>query len=247
MADGTDRPDAATDDAAVRLGDEPAGWHPASQVLFWIGPILLYVVLPALDLRFGADGHNPPDEVMEWLENDKYYRYCTYVFMPFQYLSVILGALPVHRVEPELARLRRAAELAGQDRSGAVGRRAGRRRHQHRARDGPQEGLAGALAVQDHAGADRLRPLLHRAQPRPPRAGATPEDPASARFGETFWEFLPRSVFGSLRSSLRLEAQRIRRQGGNPWTRRPICQRRPQRLADVGGAVGVLSRSSARR
>jgi alkane 1-monooxygenase len=46
---------------------------------------------------------------------------------------------------------------------------------------------------------------------------ATPEDPASARFGETFWEFLPRSVFGSLRSSLRLEAQRLRRQGRNPW------------------------------
>ena len=36
---------------------------------------------------------------------------------------------------------------------------------------------------------------------------ATPEDPASARFGETFWEFLPRSVFGSLRSSWELEAQ----------------------------------------
>jgi alkane 1-monooxygenase len=46
---------------------------------------------------------------------------------------------------------------------------------------------------------------------------ATAEDPASSRFGETFWEFLPRSVFGSLRSSLRLEAQRIRRQGASPW------------------------------
>ncbi len=45
---------------------------------FWIGPILLYILLPALDLRFGPDGQNPPDEVMERLENDKYYRYCTY-------------------------------------------------------------------------------------------------------------------------------------------------------------------------
>src|SRR6202034_1134315 len=46
---------------------------------------------------------------------------------------------------------------------------------------------------------------------------ATPEDPASARFGETFWEFLPRSVFGSLRSAVGLEAQRIRPLGHNPW------------------------------
>lgn len=68
------------------------GWHAAAQVPLWIGPILLYVLLPILDLRFGPDGQNPPDEVMERLENDKYYRYCTYVYIPFQYLSVILGA-----------------------------------------------------------------------------------------------------------------------------------------------------------
>jgi alkane 1-monooxygenase len=46
---------------------------------------------------------------------------------------------------------------------------------------------------------------------------ATPEDPASARFGETFWEFLPRSVAGSLRSSWELEAQRIGRLGKSPF------------------------------
>jgi alkane 1-monooxygenase len=46
---------------------------------------------------------------------------------------------------------------------------------------------------------------------------ATPEDPASARFGETFWEFLPRSVAGSLRSSWELEAQRMRRLGKSPF------------------------------
>ncbi|HEX9177506.1 MAG TPA: alkane 1-monooxygenase, partial [Mycobacterium sp.] len=56
-------------------------WHTASQVLLWIGPLLLFVLLPLLDLKFGADGQNPPDEVMERLENDKYYRYCTYAFI----------------------------------------------------------------------------------------------------------------------------------------------------------------------
>ena len=51
---------------------------------------------------------------------------------------------------------------------------------------------------------------------------ATPEDPASARFGETFWEFLPRSVFGSLKSSWELEAKRLggqaRARGTGPTT-----------------------------
>lgn len=68
------------------------GWHAAAQIPMWIGPLLVYVLLPILDLRFGPDGQNPPDEVMEQLENDKYYRYCTYVYIPFQYLSVVLGA-----------------------------------------------------------------------------------------------------------------------------------------------------------
>ena len=45
---------------------------------------------------------------------------------------------------------------------------------------------------------------------------ATPEDPASARFGETVWEFLPRSVWASLRSAWQLEAQRMRRLDKSP-------------------------------
>ena len=43
---------------------------------------------------------------------------------------------------------------------------------------------------------------------------ATPEDPASARFGETFWEFLPRSVWGS-----RSRRGSWRRSGCAGWTR----------------------------
>ena len=54
-----------------------ASWHAAAQIPFWVGPILVYVLLPVLDRFFGPDGQNPPDEVMERLENDKYYRYCT--------------------------------------------------------------------------------------------------------------------------------------------------------------------------
>jgi alkane 1-monooxygenase len=42
---------------------------------------------------------------------------------------------------------------------------------------------------------------------------ATPEDPASSRFGESFYAFLPRTVLGSLRSAWELEAVRLRRVG----------------------------------
>jgi alkane 1-monooxygenase len=42
---------------------------------------------------------------------------------------------------------------------------------------------------------------------------ATPEDPASSRLGESFWEFLPRTVWGSLTSAVHLEKQRLDRLG----------------------------------
>ncbi len=47
---------------------------------------------------------------------------------------------------------------------------------------------------------------------------ATPEDPASSRLGESFWEFLPRTVKGSLSSALELERVRLERVGKGFWT-----------------------------
>ncbi len=117
-------------------GMNQLGWTAASQVFFGSARPDLHAAAGAGPQVRRRDGQNPPDEVMEYLENDKYYRYCTYIFIPFQYASLIFGALHVHRVEPELARLRRRPQLVRQDRSGALGWRARRHRHQHRPRTG---------------------------------------------------------------------------------------------------------------
>jgi alkane 1-monooxygenase len=47
---------------------------------------------------------------------------------------------------------------------------------------------------------------------------ATAEDPASARLGESLYAFIPRSVFGSLRSAWSLEARRLAGIGKPRWT-----------------------------
>jgi alkane 1-monooxygenase len=54
---------------------------------------LLGLVPPVPSCRLGADGQNPPDEATQLLEDDKYYRFRTYAFIPFQYLSLISAAL----------------------------------------------------------------------------------------------------------------------------------------------------------
>ena len=47
---------------------------------------------------------------------------------------------------------------------------------------------------------------------------ATPEDPASSRMGESFYEFLPRTVIGSLRSALEIEREHLARDGHRFWS-----------------------------
>ena len=201
----------------VVWGFNQLGWTAASQVFFWVGPFLIYVLLPALDIRFGRDGQNPPDEVMEYLENDRYYRYCTYLFIPFQYATVIFGAYAFT-----------ATDLSWLGYEGPLGW-AGK------------IGLALSVGVLGGTGINTAHEMGHKKESLERWMSkislaqtwyghfyiehnrghhvrvATPEDPASSRFGETFWEFLPRSVWGSARSAVKLEAARIRRTGRSPW------------------------------
>jgi alkane 1-monooxygenase len=46
---------------------------------------------------------------------------------------------------------------------------------------------------------------------------ATPKDPATARFGESLYSFVPRAVFGSLFSAWRIQCARLERRGRPIW------------------------------
>ena len=194
------------------------GWHTASQLPLWIGPLLLFVLLPLLDLKFGADGQDPPDEVMEQLENDKYYRYCTYAFIPFQYASVIFGAylFTADNVswlgyDGSLGWVGKLGVALSVGVLGGVGiNTAHELGHKKDALERWLSKITLAQTFYGHFFIEHNRGHHVRV--------ATPEDPASSRMGESLWAFLPRSVWGSLRSSWELEAQRMRRIGKSPWS-----------------------------
>ncbi|MCW2754949.1 MAG: alkB, partial [Marmoricola sp.] len=67
-----------------------SGWG----AFLWIGPIIVLGVVPAFDLIVGLDKANPPDDAIEALEKDKYYRWITFLFLPIQYLGFV-GAMAV--------------------------------------------------------------------------------------------------------------------------------------------------------
>ncbi|HEY1721667.1 MAG TPA: alkane 1-monooxygenase [Magnetospirillaceae bacterium] len=46
----------------------------------------------------------------------------------------------------------------------------------------------------------------------------TPRDPATARFGEMFWLFLPRTLSGQVKSGFELEGERLKKIGKRAWS-----------------------------
>ena len=160
--------------------------------------------------------------------------------LPLGHLPV--PAVPVRRVLHRLLADDPPRRAAGHrpDRHRGHARHAQRHRHQHRARARAQEGTPRAVVRAHRAGAVRLRPLLHRAQPRATTSGSprrTTRPPAGS--ARSFCGFWPRTVAGSVRNGWRLERTRLRRMGKRCWT---PAQRRAQRLGDDRGAVGRADR-----
>ncbi|BBX59592.1 Alkane 1-monooxygenase [Mycobacterium shottsii] len=187
------------------------GWTAVTPVLWWIGPFLLYLLLPALDVFFGPDGENPPDEVMERLENDKYYRYCTYAFIPLQMVSLVLACylwsadnLSWLGLGAGLGLISKIGLTMTIGVVGGVGiNTAHELGHKRENLERWLSKITLAQTLYGHFYIEHNRGHHVRV--------STPEDPASARFGESFWMFLPRSMFGSLKSAWELEKTRMQR------------------------------------
>ena len=210
------------------------GWG----VVLWIGPFIVLGVVPAIDLVVGLDRANPPDDAIEALENDKYYRWITYLFLPIQYagfvaaMAVVAGENPAGWLVNTLGLhdwgvgLPFGDRLMGESLGLSVVDKIGL---------AISIGMIGGIGINTAHELGHKRDALERWLSKITLAQtcyghfyiehnrghhvrvATPEDPASARFGESFWAFLPRSVWGGLRSALHLEAARIRRTGRSPW------------------------------
>ncbi|WP_280400583.1 alkane 1-monooxygenase [Nocardia carnea] len=196
------------------------GWSGPVHVLFWLGPLVLYLVIPLADRLFGQDATSPPEEVLAALENDKYYRYLTYLYLPCQYATLVAvcflltaGELPVPGLEDGLGTVDKVGLALTVGVIGGIGiNTAHELGHKKVGLERRLSRIALAQSAYGHFYVEHNRGHHVRV--------ATPEDPVSARFGEGFWAFLPRAVLGSLRSAWQLERARLARLGSGPWSRR---------------------------
>jgi alkane 1-monooxygenase len=176
---------------------------------WWLGPFILFILLPALDLLVGRTDDNPPEDERERLEADRWYRWITYLFLPVQYAGLVFACW-----------LWATADLAWYDAlglaltvgvvSGVAINTAHELGHKREEAERWLSKIALASSGYGHFYVEHNRGHHVRV--------ATPEDPASSRLGEGFWAFLPRTVWGSLRSSWHLEDKRLsKKKTTRPW------------------------------
>jgi alkane 1-monooxygenase len=179
---------------------------------FWFfGPLFVFGVMPLLDTLVGKDSANPPDSVIKWLEQDRYYRWCTYLYLPIQYFSLVVAcALWAHGGLSLVEQIGLALTVGSV--SGIAINTAHELGHKRASMERWLSRIALAQTGYGHFFIEHNRGHHVRV--------ATPEDPASSRLGESFYRFWPRTVVGSLRSSWELEAERLGRIQRRPWTLR---------------------------
>jgi alkane 1-monooxygenase len=176
---------------------------------FWIGPFVILVVVPAIDLIAGLDRSNPPDDVIEALEQDRYYRWITYLFLPIQYAGFI-GAMWLIAGGADLSTVDKVGLAISIGCIGGIGiNTAHELGHKREENERWLSKIALAQSFYGHFYIEHNRGHHVRV--------ATPEDPASSRVGENFYQFWPRTVVGSLRSAWNLEKRRYARKQQHPF------------------------------
>jgi alkane 1-monooxygenase len=177
--------------------------------MWYLGPLLVFGLFPVLDMAIGLDPTNPPDSVLKFLEQDRYYRWCTYVFIPIQYAGLVFACWMWANGGLSLAEnigLALTMAVVG----GIAINTAHELGHKRASSEKWLSRVALAQTGYGHFFIEHNRG--HHVKV------ATPEDPASSRLGEGFWVFLPRTVIGSLRSAWGIEAARLDRLGESPWS-----------------------------
>jgi len=193
---------------------------------------LNYVLNPVLDWLFGKDPSNPPAEVVNALDQDRYYRWLTWLIVPLHVIALIGVAAYASAAELSLVGYTGLALWAGMTAGLAINSA-----HELGHKNSRLERWLGRIALAvpgyGHFSIDHNRG--HH------RDVATPDDPASARMGESFYRFAAREIPGVIRRAWAIEADRLSRRGKSAWSiDNHILQNHALSLLLIGGLVAAF-------
>ncbi|MBL0164156.1 MAG: alkane 1-monooxygenase [Xanthomonadales bacterium] len=176
---------------------------------WWTGAVVIYGLVPVLDGWMGEDRNNPPESAVEGLENDPWYRWMLLATFPVQLLGTIVGVWAATSSDLNPLQWLGLAVTVGIVSGGGINTA-----HEWGHKRGRFADLMSKLSL-----APAFYGHFHVEHNRGHHKNvATPGDPASARLGESYWAFLPRTMIGSLRSAWRIERERLAGQGRSVWS-----------------------------
>ena len=182
-----------------------SGW----EWMLWVPLVFVYTGIPLLDHLFPNDASNPPEQIVPQLEADGYYRLLTHLTVPLHFVALIAGAWFVATQGLGWFGLLGLGLTVGAISGYGIntGHELG---HKKAFADRVAARLALAVPFYGHFS------IEHNAGHH--TEVATPEDSASARFGESIYRFSLREIPGGFRRAWRLERQRLERRGFRTWS-----------------------------
>jgi len=171
--------------------------------------LIVYLFIPVLDWVFGSDINNPPEEIVPQLEEDRYYRVLTWLTVPLHFLTLIAVAWFVSSQDISVWSVLVMAFTAGAYSGLGINTA-----HELGHKKTPIERLLAKCALTIPAYGHFC--VEHNRGHH--RYVATPEDPASARMGESIYKFALREIPGCFRRGWTVEAERLARKGKTTWS-----------------------------
>ena len=175
---------------------------------WWLSIIYALLLIPLLDFLIGESETNPNAEDTDGLHDEPFYRRIVYMYPALQWLALGFGIWVAS-----------SGVLSGWDwiawtlTFGNIGAYAINAAHEMGHKRGKLPQLLAKLTLMPvcygHFLVEHNRGHHVRV--------ATPEDPASAKLGESFWRFLPRTVIGGMLSAWQLEKKKLQRKQLPSW------------------------------
>ena len=200
--------------------------------MLWIPLIFLYAFIPLLDYIFPNDRSNPPEQIVPQLEADVYYRVLNHLTVPLHFIILAAGAWFVSNNN-----LGWSGYLGLSLTVGVISGFGINTGHELGHKKAPADRLAArlVLAVPFYGHFNIEHNVGHHAEV------ATPEDTASARFGESIYKFVLREIPGGIRRAWRLENKRLQRRGFKSWSlRNQILQSYLVSVVLYGSLIGAF-------
>lgn len=184
--------------------------HSVTGVQAWLLlPLFLgYVAIPIADWLQGEDTNNPPEEVVLQLDRDRFYRVLTYLVVPLHFASLIGAAWWAGTQPLEWWAFFGLALVAGMTSGLAInsGHELG---HKKSKLERTLAKIVLAVPFYGHFSIEHNRG--HH------RDVSTPEDPASARMGESIYRFARREIPGTFKRAWIIEKDRLERREKSAW------------------------------